>query len=150
MMADMKTTKNALQNSIFEVFEKMFFVFLEHSEIKSLKYRWSASISFSGDKSGKLNVYFSDGIAEVMVQNMLNIQQNEVTDKLREDCIKESANMICGNFLGNFDSSRVFDLSLPLFEEVAGEIIIDDNDEDKIALNFESGSEMLGVVLSFS
>ncbi|MCK9363687.1 MAG: chemotaxis protein CheX [Syntrophales bacterium] len=142
--------RKTLQNSIFDVFEKMFFVFLERSDIKHLKYRWAASISFSGYKSGKLIVYFSEGIAEVMAQNMLNIAAGELTEKLREDCIKESVNMICGNFLGKFDSSRVFDLSLPLFDAVAGETVTDDNGDDKIVFHFESGSGMLGVVLMFS
>ena len=143
--------REILQDSIFDVFEKMFFVFLEHSEIKLLKYRWAASIGFSGYKSGKLVVCFSEGIAEVMAQNMLNIEAGEVTEKLREDCIKESVNMICGNFLGNLDSSKVFDLSLPIVEPEDGEIIKEEEEEeDKMVLNFESGSGMLGVVLMFS
>jgi CheY-specific phosphatase CheX len=128
----------------------MFFLFLERSGGKRIEYQWLVSISFSGEKKGYLKVYFSEGITGMMVQNMLNVPESEVTQRLREDCMKESVNMICGDFLRNFDPARVFDLSLPVVENGAGGIMDDQNDEDDtLAFTFESGSGMLGVVLMF-
>jgi CheY-specific phosphatase CheX len=147
----MKAIKKILQNSIFEVFEKMFFVFLECSERGRPEYEWAVSINFSGDKSGKLIAYFTDDISNMMVQNMLSVAESGVTPKLREDCMKESVNMMGGDFLRNFDSSKVFDLSLPLVENGPGGVIMTDetDEEDKIALVFESDGGALGVMLMF-
>jgi hypothetical protein len=64
--------------------------------------------------------------------------------------MKESVNMVCGDFLRNFDPLKVFDLSLPLVESGAGEVMADEGDSgDRIAVKFESGVGALGVVLRF-
>lgn len=150
-MDNTKTIRKIFQNSIFEVFEKMFFVFLEVSSQRRLECRLAASIDFSGRKSGKLTVYFSEGVSDTMVQNMLSIPPEEVNEKLLEDCVKESVNMICGGFLRSFDPLTVFDLSLPVIEPVRGDILVEEIEkEDIVSLTFGSDAGIIGIVLSFN
>lgn len=150
-MENIQTIRKALQNSIFEVFEKMFFVFLENSGQKSMKYRWAVSIGFTGRKSGMLVLYFSEDISSLMVRNMLSLSDGEVTQRLREDCIKESVNMVCGDFLRNYNASFVFDLSLPtLNADADGTLLLEKEDAKEMMLTFESDRGMLGAVLTLS
>jgi len=150
-MDNTKTIRKIFQDSIFEVFEKMFFVFLEVSNKRRLECRLAASIDFSGRKNGKLTVYFSEGVCDTMVRNMLSIPPEEATEKLREDCVKESVNMICGDFLRNFDAATVFDLSLPGIDSVRGDVLVEEIEkENMVSLTFGSDAGMIGVSLSFN
>jgi CheY-specific phosphatase CheX len=152
MMENMQKIKKTLMTSIFEVFEKMFYVFLEPVDNNVWDHHSMVSIHFSGPMKGGLRACFSQGLADAMVQNMLNIDESEITDRLREDCLKESVNMICGNFLRNIDSSKVFDLSLPVRESGTNETgnAASGPSEQKLRLNFTSSSGMLGIIFGIS
>jgi CheY-specific phosphatase CheX len=149
MTENTEKIKKTLLNSIFEVFEKMFFVFLERSEQESSEYHWVASIKFYGVKQGELKAYFTDGIVDSMAQNMLNLTSAEITEKLREDCLKEAVNVLCGDFLRNLDSSNVFDLSLPSFKPyLSGSIPDSGNNGKALSVALEADSGVLSVVLT--
>lgn len=116
-MEEMQRINLSLKNSIFEVFEKMFFVFLEPAEAfpagtETLR----AFIRFRGPRSGMIDLLFTPELAEKMVQNLLLKDPDEISDRDVEDCLKESANVVCGNFLRLLDSSVTFDLTIPGFE----------------------------------
>lgn len=151
-MGDMEKIKETLTVSTFEVFEKMFYVFLEPVNESDGEYELTASIDFSGPAMGVIRVHFSRGMAEAMAQNMLNIDRRELTEKLVEDCLKESVNMICGNFLRKLDAAKVFDLSLPVlaaYPETAGRPILLPS-EDALELSFKSGDGTMGVVIAIN
>ncbi len=114
-MDDTLKIRRLLMDSIFEVFEKMFYLFLEPLDGEAGEYRYEASINFHGPYKGELAALFSRPLAQAMVENMLSIEETEIREELLEDCLKESVNMICGNFLRKFDASKVFDLSMPVF-----------------------------------
>jgi CheY-specific phosphatase CheX len=138
--------------SIFEVFERMFYVFLEPAEKSQWDHQARVSIGFTGPLQGTIRAFFSRELSEMMVQNMLNLEGDEITEKIREDCLKEAVNMICGNFLRSLDSSKVFDLSLPVCE-TPGNQFADGSAEDaegRLLLDFTSGSGMLRIMFSFS
>jgi CheY-specific phosphatase CheX len=138
-------------NAIFEVFEKMFFVFLEPID-EDVKYDMIASINFTGPVNGSMDVFFARGVTETMVQNMLGVDAGGVTDKLIEDCTKEAVNMIGGNFLQKYDSSMVFDLSIPVFENKSGVLVSQEEAASDTVwkLSFESDESMMGVRMSIS
>jgi CheY-specific phosphatase CheX len=152
MMENMQKIKKTLMTSIFEVFEKMFYVFLEPVDNNAWKHHSIVSIHFSGPMKGGLRACFSQGLADAMVLNMLNVDESEITEKLREDCLKESVNMICGSFLRNIDSSKVFDLSLPVCESGNVETghAASGPSEQTLRLDFSSGSGMLGIIFGIS
>jgi CheY-specific phosphatase CheX len=146
----MERIKKTLTVSIFEVFEKMFYIFLEPASENGGEYESTALIDFSGPAKGFIRVHFSRSMAEAMAQNMLNIDRRELTETLLEDCLKESANMICGNFLRNLDTVKVFNLSLPVlaaYPDATGRPIPLPS-EDALELSFASGKGTLGVVFS--
>jgi CheY-specific phosphatase CheX len=138
-------------NAIFEVFEKMFFVFLEPLD-EEVKYEMVTSIKFSGPTTGEIYIFFTRGVAETMVQNMLGVDLPGVTDKLIEDCTKEAVNMVSGNFLQKHDSSKVFDLSIPVFEKKTGVFAPQTEAADKALwnLSFESSGSLMGVRMTIS
>jgi len=111
----MKKIQETLKFSIFEVFEKMFYIFLEPLDEESIGYDMEAGIRFDGCLKGEIRILLSKDMAENMIQNMLGLEKDEITSQIIEDCTKEAANMICGNFLGKYDSTKVFNLSIPTF-----------------------------------
>ncbi len=144
-MGNTKKIQEMLMNSIFEVFEKMFFVFLEPFD-DEIQYDMMTSIQFSGPVKGDIKAYLSRGIANVMVENMLGLETKDVTDKMREDCAKEALNMIAGSFVHKLDASKVFDLSIPAYEKKSGRM----NKESKGTLNllFDSDDQYMGITMN--
>jgi hypothetical protein len=71
---------------------------------------------------------------------------------LIEDCTKEAVNMIGGNFLQKYDSSKVFDLSIPVFENKSGVLVSQEEAASDTVwkLSFESDESMMGVRMSIS
>jgi len=151
-MEDMERIKKTLTVSIFEVFEKMFYVFLEPASENGGKYELTVSIDFSGPVEGLILVHFSRSMAEAMAQNMLNMDRRELNEKLVEDCLKESVNMICGNFLRKLDPEKVFELSIPTlraYPETTGRPIPFPS-EDALELSFKSDDKTMGVVIAIN
>lgn len=150
-MESTKKIQELLMNAIFEVFEKMFFVFLEPID-EEVNYDIVASINFTGPINGNMDIFFTHVVVETMVQNMLGVDAHGVTEKLIEDCAKEAVNMISGNFLQKYDSSKVFDLSIPAFKNKSGIFISQEeiSSENVWNLSFESNESLLGVKMSIS
>lgn len=150
-MGNTKKTQEMLMNAIFEVFEKMFFVFFEPLN-EDVKYDMMSSINFTGPINGEIKVFFAAGLVETMVQNMLSVNQKNVTGKMMEDCAKEAVNMIGGNFLHKLDSSKVFELSLPMFTKGPGVFVpqVQNSSETSWDLSFESERNFMAVSVTTS
>jgi hypothetical protein len=110
-----------LTRAIFEVFERMYYIFFEPIKGNGANYQMKSAINFSGSANGRIQIFISRGVAETMVKNMLNLQHDEIDLPIMADCVKESLNMICGNFVRKLDPERGFDLSLPIFERIPDE-----------------------------
>ena len=132
-------------------FEKMFFVFFEPLD-EDVKYDMISSIKFNGQVSGEIKIFFSTGLLETMVQNMLSVNQKDVTENMIEDCAKEAVNMISGNFLHKLDSSKVFELSIPMFAKNAGVFVpqVHNQSESSWNLAFESERNFMAVSVTTS
>jgi CheY-specific phosphatase CheX len=145
MMGNTKKIQEMLMNSIFDVFEKMFFVFLEPYE-EDIQYDLMTSIQFNGPMKGEIRTYLSRGIASFMVQNMLGLEPKEVTDKTMEDCAKEALNMIAGNFLNKLEPKELFDLSIPAYVKKSDRLSKDSR--AALSMTFDSDNRYLGIVLN--
>jgi CheY-specific phosphatase CheX len=108
-----QTIRKILTASTFEVFEKMFFIFLEMSATGKRQYDLATSIQFSGPFAGEIRLFFSDSLVLAMVENMLSVDRHAVTQAMREDCAKEAVNMIGGQFLRTLVSTKVFHMTVP-------------------------------------
>jgi len=139
----MEKIRETMTPSIFEVFEKMFYIFLEPLDIRYDEYDMEATISFDGTISGDVKVLLSRSIVKAMVQNMLGLKEDEITGQDMEDCSKEAVNMICGSFLSRLDSTKVFNLSSPSFKE-PGDL---ESGEDICRMDFDSDNGKIGVIV---
>lgn len=146
MMKNMAEIMKMMETSIFEVFEKMYFISLEPDELENAEYAMEASIDFGGSVRGNLTILFSNQISEAMVQNMLSLKKSEITDQEIKDCLKETANMVCGNMLTKFDSTQKFELKIPVFFKPVNMDFADHDHRERLA--FISNEGNLGVVLS--
>jgi CheY-specific phosphatase CheX len=147
MKENMKKIEETMRLSIFEVFEKMFYIFLEPLNDERDEYDMEAAIRFEGFLSGEIRILLSREIAKTMIQNMLNIEEDKITEHDTEDCSKEAVNMICGNFLSKFDSTKVFNLSSPIFRKQTGSLELGKN---ACGMDFDSDGGRVGIVATLS
>ncbi|MBE0555758.1 MAG: chemotaxis protein CheX [Proteobacteria bacterium] len=134
-----QTIRKILTTSTFDVFEKMFYIFLEISATGKQQYDLATSIRFSGPFDGEIRLGFSDSLVLAMVENMLNVDQHDATRAMREDCAKEAVNMIGGQFLRTLDSTKIFHMAVPVCLSDASAAQQDGPAEDLVqCLNFES------------
>lgn len=142
-----QTIGKILTTSTFDVLEKMFFIFLEMSDVRRQQYDLVTSIRFSGPIEGEIRLCLSDSLALVMVQNMLSMRQKDVTREMKEDCAKEAVNMIAGEFLRTLDRTKMFQMTVPVCLPITSIILQDIPGPDlEQWLNFESEGGYLGVV----
>ena len=109
-----QTIRKILTTSTFDVFEKMFYIFLEMSASGKQQYDLVTSIRFSGLFDGEIRLGFSDSLALAMVENMLSVDHYDITGAMREDCAKEAVSMIGGQFLRTLDSATIFHITVPV------------------------------------
>ena len=148
-MAATQTIRKILTTSTFDVFEKMFFIFLELSNTTGRHYDLVTTIQFSGPFDGEIRLGFSDSLVLAMVENMLGMNRSDITRAMKEDCAKEAVNMICGQFLRTLDSTKVFDMALPDCFPAAAAIQLHSPGQDlEWCLSFESEKRHLSVLVS--
>jgi len=141
----MENIRKVLKESIFEVFEKMFFIFLEPGG-RVLVHDYETSIGFDGPQRGSIRILLSLPVARLMVRNMLGVSDEKEFERHVEDCVKEAANMVCGNFLVNFDASKKFTMSLPAFSVKPGPQ--SPASESVYTFDFDSDAGKVGVILT--
>jgi CheY-specific phosphatase CheX len=164
MTVNTEKIEKILMDSTFEVFEKMFYISLEalnadHKvcDIAAIigldgsvrgEGDIAVTINFDGSVRGEGQISLSGGMTEMMAQNMLSLDACEITEKDIEDCSKEAANMIWGNFLRKFNADEAFNLSIPIFGRNPGTIRYQGPDLQVFRLNFVSSGEVLKVIMT--
>ena len=139
MKENMEKIGKTMTPSIFEVFEKMFYIFLEPLDARYDEYDMEAAIGFEGVMSGQVTILFSKDIVKSMVQNMVGIDEDKISIQDMEDCSKEAVNMVCGNFLGRLDSTEVFNLSSPTFRQGRPGDLESENDIYRMDFDSDNG-----------
>jgi len=147
-MANIKKIEEILTASIFEVFEKMFFVFSEQSRGDDPIYQIRTMICFEGSCTGNMQLLLTSGLAKTMAINMLNLDEEEITDGIMVDCVKESINMICGNFLRKLDPVHGSQMTIPVCGTISSqEELCKDQNTPKVKLAFLTEAEAFEVRL---
>ena len=147
-MANIKKIKEMLTTATFEVFERMFYVFSEPLQSDGEDYQMKSTINFNGPVSGEIQILLSKAIAETMVKNMLGLEEEEISQPVIADCVKESINMICGNFLRKLDPDRVFHLSIPTFEMISEKIHhVQEGIDQEVHLTFATDTGNMEVIM---
>jgi len=102
-----------------EVFETMFFTFLEPLEEAPGKEELGrgrfieAKISYSGGCKGDFLFYFPWELGKNITVNFLGVDEDEVLDGQITDTAAETANMAIGSLLGKLDPGGKASLAIP-------------------------------------
>ena len=108
-----------------EVFETMFFTFLEPLEEAPEKAEIGcgrfieATISYSGGCNGSFRFYFPWELGKNITVNFLGVDEDEVQDGQIMDTAGETANMAIGSLLGKLDPGGNASLAIPQARMVA-------------------------------
>jgi len=145
----METIRKMMKDSISEVFEKMFFVFLEEDEDGPVNCDVEAAIDFSSILSGQMKMFFDRELLRTMTRNMLNLDDDDdLSKETLLDCAREAINMVCGNFLTKIDVSDKFTLSIPRCMDVDASHSFFGDAEHRMILVSESGK--LGLMIDLT
>ncbi|MFA6412426.1 MAG: chemotaxis protein CheX [Syntrophales bacterium] len=139
-MEQNKILRQNLMMAVFEVFEKMYYIYLEPVTGEAVGKDFSSvEIGFSGDIVGSIIARFPRELSMMMAANALGMGEQEMSEQILVDCRKECLNMLCGNFLQKHDADKLFHMTLPKAVMGKGGREIDGGREIyKLDLNFES------------
>ena len=120
--------KQTIFQTFSEVFETMFFTFLEpleeipgKAELGEPGAYIEADIAFEGAKRGGVRFYFPSALARNITVNFLGVDEVDVNESQVLDTAKETANMAIGSLLGRIDPAGTIRLGLP--QSKAGDML---------------------------
>jgi len=96
------SNKNSLSKITGDSLEKLAFMFFVPDAFREpipFQDAVTAEVSFSGIFSGRLAVVMSEPALTELTANMLGIDNEDVDRNHLNDALKETANIICGNWL---------------------------------------------------
>ncbi len=141
------------KEAIFNTFEKMFYTFLEPSDVHYLGFDVASNVDFKGAMTGTVTLQLSHGMAKHMVSHLLNLPPDKVADEQVEDCVKEAANMICGCFLSSADRQNAYQYLPPRFfttPDGPWPASPTEGGTESIRLDFDSENGRVSVILALS
>jgi len=113
------TTRQALQDSVNEVLEKMFFVAaLEESPAPEAAGaapldEIAVRLTFQGSPSGWLMLRLTSAAARQIAADFLGSDETDGSDLQTSEVVREMANMICGSLLSRVEAAAAFHLAEP-------------------------------------
>lgn len=150
MFEEIRPTAISLASKIFE---RMFFLPLKPMRRKQLYpplYKspivYKGEIGFHGKNSGRLKLYLPCDLADIMVQNFLDLDEGETKESQTVDMINELCNMICGNLFLQLDQKTAWDLTLPCTNFVPPQEIEREPTPESVAIDLVA-KESFGVKL---
>lgn len=128
-----------LKTAIFKVLEQMFFL-LPDEDIEGAEPAFqpvSVFIGISGKPAYRIGLTFDYGMACTMTENILGIDGVEPEKDMIVKNLKETANIIGGNFLLSFDARENRNVTLPAIDKngIFGDAVPDEN--VTMSLSFE-------------
>jgi hypothetical protein len=131
-----------LKKVIFKVFQDMFFLFPEECE-EELKFpkdliKVNIDIFNTENERKSLIFYFTVPIAKMMTENYLG-QNDELSEIIIQETLKEAVNVIGGNFLNSFEDS--YNLGIPKITEAESDNAFDKILQEQRGMSLEIDSE---------
>lgn len=116
-----RSIDSALEESVREVLEKMFFVdVLQPCTGDVPPAGIAAELTFQGDPPGSFRLTLDRSAAAAAAADFLGENAADLTPQQMTDVICELANMICGSLLSRIESSATFRLSKPCASATGG------------------------------
>jgi len=120
-----ESLKNTVYETMSEVFETMFFTFLEPMFEVPPEEEWDTSdsyieafISYEGEMSGVFRFFFPKLLARKITVNFLGIEESALEERQVSDTAGETANMTVGSLLGKLDPQGSSKLGMPQTKEI--------------------------------
>lgn len=128
-----------LKTAIFKVLEQMFFLLPDEAvgDADSAFQPVSVYIGISGKPAYRIGLTFDYGMAGIMTADLLGIDGVEPDKDMILKNLKETANIIGGNFLLSFDSRENRNVTLPSIDKngIFGDAAPDE--ESTMSLSFD-------------
>lgn len=112
--------RQLIYETFSEVFETMFFTFLEPLEELADADAWDngegylrAAISYHGPHAGSFALYLPRRLARNITMNFLGADEKDINEEQMLDTAKETANMAVGSLLGQVDPAGESKLHIP-------------------------------------
>ncbi len=112
--------RQVVYDTFSEVFETMFFTFLEPVEEIPGTDTFSdnedyirANISYHGPESGSVSLLMPQRLTKKITMNFLGADEEDITNEQIMDAAKETANMVVGSLLGRIDPGGKTKLHIP-------------------------------------
>lgn len=119
--------RKQLNASAVEVFGTMYFTPVELLPELPARDSWQlegqyvkTAISYAGPRQAGLCFYFPRSLAVSVAGGFLGVEEAAISDQQLIDTMREAANMIVGNFLGQIDPVGECALGIPVAEVVHG------------------------------
>jgi len=119
--------RHKLNAAAIEVFGTMYFTPVELLQELPVRSEWhlekayiKTCIEFTGPHCARLHFYFPMSLAVNIAGGFLGLEEEQLAENQIVDAMRESANMIVGNFLGRLDPDGACSLGIPRAEKVTG------------------------------
>jgi len=151
MFEEIRPTAISLASKLFE---RMFCLPLEPQKMKQSLYKspvvYKGEIGFHGKNSGRLMLYLPCDLADIMVQNFLDLDEGKTKESQKIDMINELCNMICGNLFFQLDQKVAWDLTLPRTNFVPPQEVEKETTPESVAIDLVAeGSFGVKLVIQF-
>ncbi|WP_027362791.1 chemotaxis protein CheX [Desulfospira joergensenii] len=114
-----KILTKAMENSISEVMETMFFLPVEFGKASSLEAAglgdelMVASLRFVGEITGSVSLFAPRELVSEMGANFMGEPRENLTENHLSGTLTEMLNMVCGNALSKVKTKEPFELGIP-------------------------------------
>jgi len=113
--------KRAMMDAISNVFETMFFLPMEFSQLTGIenflrveeKGVLTCILDFNGPFSGKVVLFIPAVLAIPLTADFMGVESDTLSKDHVTGTVKEIVNMIAGSMFINYDDKSVFDLAIP-------------------------------------
>ncbi len=111
----MENLQKNLKTAIFEVMEKMFFILpdVNDGNVPDITESETVYIGISGNPAYVITLEYDKNLAVNMSSDLLGLDTVNVEDATIHKCLKETANIIAGNFLLGFKNEENRNVTLP-------------------------------------
>ncbi|MDH5682278.1 MAG: response regulator [Spirochaetota bacterium] len=113
-------------DSLKIVLETSFFAMAEPASLSDIQDKldsledstfFSVFLPFSGDIMGSMEYYIPHALHRELTGNALGSIENDLSEQIILDNLKEFANIVCGHFISNHFAKRKWEMSLPVIQK---------------------------------
>ena len=146
MKKEKKILTTAMERSISDVMETMFFLPLDFSDADRIDTLWNmetedilvAKLTFDGPFSGYCVFYIPRKLAASISADFMGKDEENISDDQVSETVKEIINMIAGNVFSIYNHQTVFNLGIPELVRFSQHLADPSDSENKIFMGIDT------------